>query len=92
MKGGPLFHALAARWLPGEQDLDMLLVDGKSQVKKLKLAKVSVQQVASCRVFACPTRVLAETIQGVRLLIVLLRVVLVDGGDVLLQWKYPVHV
>lgn len=76
---------------PGKRDLDMLLIDGESQIQQLKLSVVSIEEVPSgSAVLACTSRVLPEAVQGGALLGIPLRIVAVGVLYVVLQRVYPV--
>jgi len=80
-----------ARNVPCEADLDVVLVDGESQVEQFQLSVVSVQQIPTSRaILARASHVLAQPVQGRAFLGIALWVVAICGAYVALQRGYPV--
>lgn len=77
--------------VPGEGDLDVLLINREAQVEQFQLAIVSVEKVPSgSAVLACTSHVLPEAVQGGALLGIPFWIVAIGVPDVVLERVYPV--
>lgn len=77
--------------VPGERNLDVVLIDRESQIQQLQLTVIPIQQVASgSTVLPSTSHILPQAIESCTFLAVALRVLAIRLSDVILEGLNPV--
>lgn len=77
--------------VPGEGNLDVVLINRESQIQQLQLTIVPIQQVApGSTILPSPSHVLSQTVESRTFLTVALGVLAIGLSDVILEGLDPV--